>query len=370
MNHSASPRHGLARADVLFTLVTILLLIAVGLPALGAGRLHSAVSRSHVNLSVLGMGNAIYAADWNGRQPTFIQDDMSTYGDSVASAFSNYNNQQGGPFDAHPPITLGWGVLPNDPVPHTFAYHTYGNNANAALTVPISFESVVNGFGAFRLPNTRQFRQYISSGFYDPTFYPPSDEVVYPIVEEFFDDPWEFTYTPPVPGFGDAPVWSSYIYSPAAMFHPDVMRSAQAGGFQDPWSIDHGMESQGFYSARFPNLKTLMIEHHWLQNTPANPCNPAFDPGQYNGCEPYYFNHGMDSSPVTLFYDLSVRQLPNSEVKAADDLLIEKTGYGLWSRDTPWGNDGYFNALSYDEVDLSHHILTTDGILGRDTISK
>ena len=41
---------------------------------------------------------------------------------------------------------------------------------------------------------------------------------------------------------------------------------------------------------------------------------------------------------------------------------------GLWSRDTPFGANGYFIDLGFDGVPLSHHILTTDGILGRDTL--
>ena len=41
---------------------------------------------------------------------------------------------------------------------------------------------------------------------------------------------------------------------------------------------------------------------------------------------------------------------------------------GLWSRDTPLGADGYFIDLGFDDSPLSHHVLTTDGILGRDTL--
>ena len=41
----------------------------------------------------------------------------------------------------------------------------------------------------------------------------------------------------------------------------------------------------------------------------------------------------------------------------------------LWSRDTPLGPDGYFLQSAFDGVvDVSHHVLTTDGIFGRDTL--
>ena len=99
------------------------------------------------------------------------------------------------------------------------------------------------------------------------------------------------------------------------------------------------------------------------------PCNPYFgDNGTYDDCEPYYFNHAFASAPATLFYDLSTRILPNIEVLEADKLLIEQTGYGLWNRSTPFGEDGYFGVAGYDLPSLAHHILTTDGILGRDTL--
>ncbi len=87
-------------------------------------------------------------------------------------------------------------------------------------------------------------------------------------------------------------------------------------------------------------------------------------------CEPYYFNHGIDSTPATLFYDGHVRLLPNTEVFDADQQILKQTGGvdGLWHRGTPFGEDGYYISFGYDGAPLSHHILTTDGILGRDTL--
>ena len=43
-----------------------------------------------------------------------------------------------------------------------------------------------------------------------------------------------------------------------------------------------------------------------------------------------------------------------------------QSGHGLWSRDTDFGTDGYFQDTAYDWTDTSFHILTTDGIRGRD----
>ena len=41
---------------------------------------------------------------------------------------------------------------------------------------------------------------------------------------------------------------------------------------------------------------------------------------------------------------------------------------GLWSKDTPWDDDGYLIQYGYDEAETSFHILTTDGIRGRDIL--
>jgi hypothetical protein len=50
--------------------------------------------------------------------------------------------------------------------------------------------------------------------------------------------------------------------------------------------------------------------------------------------------------------------------------MLKMTGGvdGLWSRDTPFGESGYFGELSFDGTTVSHHILTTGGIRGRDTL--
>ena len=46
-------------------------------------------------------------------------------------------------------------------------------------------------------------------------------------------------------------------------------------------------------------------------------------------------------------------------------------GYDLWSKDTPFGSNGYFIADGWDYIaDTSFHVLTTDGILGRDKMGN
>ena len=48
-------------------------------------------------------------------------------------------------------------------------------------------------------------------------------------------------------------------------------------------------------------------------------CNGAFD-----GCEPYYFNHALESNPVTLFYDGHVDGLPVAQAMADDAALARR----------------------------------------------
>ena len=367
MTHETTThRRGVSRLDCMLAVTCAALLVAITLPCFAHARGANFSTRSNANLWTHGVGNALYAAEWNGSLVSYIDHDISQYGSSVSSAFSSWEFVHGA---SHPGITLGWGPYPDEQV-GLYQYSTV-NPANAALTLPLNFDAFLAGFGSFRFANARGYREYLASSFYAPVFYAPTDRIVEPLVEPGFDSPWEYAaLEPPVPGFGDLPYFSSYVFSPAAMYHPDVMANPSAGGWTDPWSIDHGFQSPGFFDARYANLKTLMIEHHWLQNAPEEPCNPGFEFGIYDGCEPYYFNHGMASAPNSLFFDLSVRELPNSEVAAADQALLKKTGSGLWSRDTPFGTNGYYNDLSYDTTDLAHHILTTDGILGRDTLSR
>jgi hypothetical protein len=107
-----------------------------------------------------------------------------------------------------------------------------------------------------------------------------------------------------------------------------------------------------------------MLEQHWLQNN-ALPCNSSF-----YGCEPYYFNHSVRSMPVTLFYDGSVRLVGVLEAMSSDRRHARQAGPGLWSRDTPFGDDGYLISDGYDFAATSFHILTTEGVLGRDTLGR
>ncbi len=394
----------MARVRPAFTIIELLvvisiisLLIGLLLPAIGRARDQAKQIASLSNLRNLGTAHGSYAAEWNDRQFTLVNDNIATYGFNRASAFAGIYQAQGadGEGSTHPPVGLGWARVQGNGAYLYFAYRTHEggeeqhgplNTANCGLLIPINFDAPIRYFGSFRLPNARQFTQYVSSRFYDKVFYAPKDTIVWNSVDgggsayNCFDDPGEYCDRPDVNGLGEIPTWSSYCLSPAAMFNPRVMalrriENGQAiGGWTNPWSLPGGFRSPALGQARYPDLKTHMIEHHWLQNRRAE-CNPAIIGGSYRGCEPYYFNAAWESSPMTLYYDGHVGSADTRKAMRADGRLRQQlpafpANVGLWSRDTSFGADGYYSDVRYETGCItSFHVLTTDGILGRDFIA-
>ena len=360
---------GLTRIEVVCLLAVVFVSAAVTLPTLAGLRSSSGVLKSLDNLAVIGAGHALYSAEHGGRQLTHVDDTISTYGASADEAFDVWFDEFG---ERHPALVLGWA----ETSPGFFgilAYRVGSNCANASLLVPIEFPGVncnpnLERLGSFRVMNAQAFSRYFNNRFYDPVFYAPNDEVAYDFVEPAFEESDQYydALEPDHPA-GQVPAWLSYVQAASAMYAPAVFRNPSDGGWQCPWTLDDGLASPGLFQATYPHLKTFVMEHNWVQNAPTDPCNPAFPQGTYGGCEPYYFNHGLDSEPATLFYDLSIRLLPNTEALAADQQAIDETGFGLWSRDTPFGEDGYWISAGLDGLPISHHVLTTGGIQGRDT---
>ncbi len=371
--------------ELLVVVSIIALLVGILLPAIGKARDQAQLTISLANLRNLAMAHAAYAAEWNDRQYTPIVDNIAAYGTNTGDAFSNYNASNGGgaEYDSgnHPPTYLGYGKTRSDDregvEDRMFAYKNAGNVANASLTLPIVFGNPtgIRYFGSFRLPNALQFSQYVSSKFYDKTFYAPKDRIPWKAAEPCFESPDQFCVYSEVPNPNSTPVWSSYCLSPAGMYNPQVLAHEDPddesfNGFRDPWDLPGGFRSPAFSQCSFPALKTHMLDHNWLQGATAD-CNPGFD-RVYDGCEPYYFNHAWESSPATLFYDGHVETVGVRQTMRADGRMRVQTGqenWGLWSQDVdPWGTDGYLIELGYDRAATSFHILTTDGIRGRDIL--
>ncbi len=364
MKATRPPARGLTLFEVLVLALLLLVLLGAGLPMIKAATCDALKNVSIRNLQVLNAAHAVYAADWDDRQFTLVRDDLSQYGNNSLYACQGLIDAG----ECHPPVILGEdceGVL------HGFFFGCGGQAGGCDqiyAAVPMNFPEFVPGnpdiyaFGSFRIPNARGFNQYVNGRFFDPVFYAPKDAPIYETVRPLFDVNCEFA------GVGtDLAFSSSYALSPAAMFHPEVFSDKYNQGlyWRSPFSFPEGFQSPTVSQAKYAALKTRMIEHNWLQNPP-EPCNQAF-----LDCVPYFFNHGHNSFPITLFFDGHIDSLsPFEAIRAESRVLAQTDGdQPLWSRDTSLGSDGYFTSDGWDFVQTSYHILTVDGIRGRDTVA-
>lgn len=331
----------------------------------GAARGRSAEKVSAWNLTVLAEAHNSYAMDWEGRQFSLIDDRA---GEALGSVINFYNL-----FGCHPAVLLG-----EDAEERVWGWWLgqYGctdgaptNTANFIVNKPFSFDSTYVAMGAHRVINARGFHEYVDGRWYSPVFYAP-DSIHAKNARRFFDDDWEFSADPaddllPLVSF------SSYIYSSAAMFDPGVLRAPSQGGWQDPdGGFADAYRSPAMVNAKYPDLKTQMIEREWLRGAPTR-FSPYFPASSNPFQQHWLFNHGMDASPLALFFDGSVDNINAGEATIQDAKVRKRTGDGLWSRDTPLGFNGYYGELAADsQVNTSHTILTTDGILGRDLVTR
>ena len=89
------------------------------------------------------------------------------------------------------------------------------------------------------------------------------------VAEKFFIYPDEFV----TESSGSQTVaLASYVWSPAAMWGTEVHSHC---GFKNPRSMPAAFRSPAIGQCRFPDLKTRMLEHHWLQNNETDKC-PSF----------------------------------------------------------------------------------------------
>ena len=364
---------GFTIVELLVVVSIIALLIAILLPAIGKARDAARVTQSTANLRNLAVANDTYASDWADRQFTPVADDMGL----VAGNPVTYNAQvacmpqQLVGYDYQGRLWGWWCTTGLCPAGWPSGYET-GNFRY--VYQPYSWGTSWN-FGAFRVPTSKAFNAYIGDRWYDPVFWAPKDTYPLRIAEKFFIYPDEFVTES---SGSQTVVFSSYIWSPASMWNPEIHGRC---GFKSPLSSQKpgGFRSPAVGMCRYPDLKTRMIEHHWLQNTEIDK-NPSF-----SGDDPsWLFNQGYNSKPVTAFFDGHVAVVGVTDAMEADTRarkMIEDNNVcgncptsgscqtGLWSRDTPNGANGYYGEFSYDTiVDTSYHVFTVDGIVGRDVL--
>jgi len=355
VGHRRGRTRGFTQVELLCTLIAIGLITVVAFGAFNALQPPGSTIPSMHRLARISQANACYAADWNDRQFTLAPDDYG-YASGCADYISNFN--------CLPSPILGWSLQDGDNRAlwgYWIDYGnlcTFGNCANALLLEPIEFSG--NGMGAWRLPNVRGLREYLAAptGFYRRDWYVPGSPSMPP--GSYRDMVDEFKY--------DGTIWlSSYCSSPAAMFDPEVFRKPSEGGFQDPSEYADAYRSPVVSRAMYPELKTRMIEHDWLRGAPTR-----YNPNAATSRTPWYFNQSIAAQPVTLFFDGSTDTLLTGEAYLDDQKVRAASGGidGLWSRDTPFGEDGYFGQSSEEGLSVSHHVLTTDGIRGRDLLGR
>ena len=349
-----SRKGGFTIVELLVVVSIIALLIALLLPAVQRGRDKALISNSVANLKNLASANELYASDWGDRQFTMCPDDAGT----VNGNCDTYKVQIACP----PQALLGWDgaamwgyFIGTGGKCSQFGYP--GNCGNWVVHKPIGFPAN-DGFGAFRIPGLKAFHDYINGRFYDQTLYAPKDVVPLQNISKYFTSPSEFTYD------GTNYEDSSYCWSPAAMWDARVLgrngATLNGQGYTSPNTMPAGYRSPPVSRCKYPSLKTRMIEHNWLQNTPKSLINTNFA----GGTTPWFFNHGYNSSPACLFFDGHIELVGCQRAQQAE----QRAGQ-LWSRNSPLGAQGYYGGQSYDFlVRTSFHVLTTDGIEGRDVL--
>jgi hypothetical protein len=342
-------RRGLTIVETAVAAGAIALLAISAVPVFRKVGCNAMRTQSAAQLAALAEAHASYAGDFNDRQFTLCPDNLGAAGGS----WTTYQNA----FGCVQPAIFGTTTTGQT---YTGGPGCPSGGGGGSFLVPITFESNP-GVGAFRLGNVRQFNQYVGGRFLDQAFYAPDDPAVNRRVQRNIDLGRD--YEP------DAVQYSTYDYSPAAMFHPAVMgdgSSASFPTFRSPNSTltagGLGYQSPSNAQCTYPSLKTRLLERHAMENSPG--ANPSFG----GGTTPYFWNHSIRSRSLALFFDGSVRVFTTQEAMDAE----ERAGSGtkLWMRNTPIGSTGYYGSFANDFiVKTSVHYLTTFGIKGRDTLA-
>lgn len=324
-------------------------------PMLAAVSGGSGEARSLSNLRFLVGANDNYAATFGQRQFTAMPDDAglvngncSTYVSSIACP---------------PQQILGvsssgaiWGYFLGGGLCSQYGYP--GSCAGWPAYKPIEMTGQSAQSGAFRLPNVAAFNQFVDGRFFSDYWYSPNDRAMWQYSATVRDAGGDYESLSGNIGF------SSYCWSPAAMYHPDVFGSAY-GGYRNPNSFAEGYISPTVTQCAYPDLKTRMIEHSWNVNAPSFVDNSLG--GSYTA---FPYNASAAAHGLAMFFDGSVRRLRNVDAIADDASLFEASGARLWSRGTPFGEAGYLASQALDSGPrTSHTTLTIDGILGRDRLS-
>ena len=422
-----SKKSGFTIIELLVVVSIIGLLLSLLIPAVGKARDGALTTQSTANLRNLATACAAYATDWNDRQPTFVADDLGAHigGEFTDEAEKRYIQNTG---SCPPSMIAGYGKVlgncgkkppgkggggfggrgggggglgaPSPVTPGIWGMWTQcesmGMPKNWGLTAATPMclgsdwgEGISPGDGAFRMSNCRSFNQYVGGKFYDKVFYSPKDKISLDKAQPAFEIGDDFTLLCNIPGHE---VPSSYCFSVAGMYAPEAFGSKTGCLSFKTNGLPNGVfRSPSTGQTAYPELKTRMIEHAWLQNKEGPDFQPHFRPPTV---ESYYFNHCINSQPASMFFDAHIglagcqrsmdAHVQVMEANKASSRNLKEDGLFAYSTlgnigKGPWGGwGGYFTgpaakedgaAFNYDtDVFTNFHIFTVDGVLGRDFI--
>ena len=380
-------KHGFTIVELLVVISIIALLVGILVPAVNKARDTAKTTQSKSNLHQVSIALANYAADWNGDNFTAAPPNLSSgarTGISVGAAITQLGANTG---DGWTPmgIRLGeisvgnqaWVCFLNNPdgvAPYLF---TDGNTSDEHA-----------GFGTWRFPNALQCAEYMHGLPLHKAYFSPKDTVPLRALEAC--DATNSSYCVSTTGgnqWGMDIVWtsnmylapSSYSLAPGLMYNTAVYDPLNP---IDPMDIPTGFRPSSTDQARFPNLKTWLMEHYWLQNVrSSSECGLYWEDigawfasgvGCWDGCEPFHFNGSYNSAPITVFVDGHVGVVDIAQA-SRDDMMIELASdddIGLWNKNTTDGDNGYYNNTSADWIEWSGHTHTNDGVRGRDILAK
>lgn len=349
---SRSLRRGLTLTETLLASGAILVACAAAAPILQSGKCDAARAQSQANLIILNQAHMSYATDWNDAQFTVAPGDYGAYNDC-----EDYQKEVG----CIPPLILGESCEGQE-YGFYFGCDGYGSCSNAPILQPIGFSS---GGGWFRWWNLAPFNAYVNGRYYDPAFWAPDDYQPYEEASQYFDVDCSYGAPP-----DQYPVLSSYCLSAAALWNSDVL-SQEYNGYRAPTSFDESYETPMVAECTYPELKTRMMEHNAIGHFWSE--IPYFNPSMGSDT-PWFFNQIANTWNLALFYDGSIGIMTVSAAVQSDQRVrrADDQSLGLWSRATPLGSGGYFNAQSWElsNDETSFHVLTIDGIRGRDTLFR
>jgi len=390
-------RKGFTIIELLVVVSIIGLLVAILLPAIGKARDSALLTQSQANLRAIGQAASIYGADFQDRQWTAVADDIGRYTNADCKEFSAKRCSAQLILGFAPDTDINDTVSVGFFIPQAEKCGVKAKNPTcdvARAYWPCDFNMTKTGnFGSWRLVNAKSFNKYATNKFYSPVFYAPKDKFTLEKAGPFLEKGEDYS------GTLEQAVLSSYCWSPAAMWAPDILSKKK--GYQDPTTLQAAFRSPAASQASFPDLKTRCIEHQWLQNKPnldtmdgprkGSGISPgianvdSFSPAiRKTGPMPWFFNQGGQSAPATVYFDGHIAQLGVTEAIDANSRISKTDAANLVQKGTYFGNglgatfpmpNGYKYGAFDPAADnggyaVSYHVLTADGILGRDTLGS